>query len=72
MAEQEEMANQQQRKRLYQEVQLEKERLGGSFQQQQREMERRLATMEVNKKHLYCTYSSCYCSRRLAVQQWQS
>jgi len=48
MAEQEEMANQQQRKRLYQEVQLEKERLASSFQLQQQEMEQRLATMEVS------------------------
>ena len=47
MAEQEEMANQQQRKRLYQEVQLEKERLATSHQQKHREMEERLASMEV-------------------------
>jgi len=47
MAEQEEMANQQQRKRLYQEVQLEKERLATSYQQRHKEMEERLANMEV-------------------------
>ena len=49
MAEQEEMANQQQRKRLYQEVQLEKERLASTFQQKQREMEQHFTSMEVNK-----------------------
>jgi len=47
MAEQEEMANQQQRKRLYQEVQLEKERLAASHQQKHKEMEEQLASMEV-------------------------
>lgn len=52
MAEQEEMANQQQRKRLYQEVQLEKERLASSFQQKQREMEQRYTNMEVSKCHV--------------------
>ena len=51
MAEQEEMANQQQRKRLYQEVQLEKERLASTFQQKQREMEQHFASMEVNKHY---------------------
>lgn len=48
MAEQEEMANQQQRKRLYQEVQLEKERLASAFQQQLNEMEQRIANKEVS------------------------
>ena len=47
IAEQEEMANQQQRKRLYQEVQLEKERLTSTFQQKQREMEQHFASIEV-------------------------
>lgn len=51
MAEQEEMANQQQRKRLYQEVQLEKERLASTFQQKQREMEQHFASMEVDQHH---------------------
>ena len=51
MAEQEEMANQQQRKRLYQEVQLEKERLASTFQQKQREMEQHFASMEVKPIH---------------------
>lgn len=52
MAEHEEMANQQQRKRLYQEVQLEKERLASTFQQKQREMEQHFAGMEVNKYYI--------------------
>ena len=51
MAEQEEMANQQQRKRLYQEVQLEKERLATSFQQKERELEQQYASKEVGKYH---------------------
>ena len=49
MAEQEEMANQQQRKRLYQEVQLEKERLSSTFQQKQRELEQHFASIEVKQ-----------------------
>jgi len=58
MAEQEEMANQQQRKRLYQEVQLEKERLSSTFQQKQKEMEQHFANMEVSKYHItpVCQY----------------
>ena len=52
MAEQEEMANQQQRKRLYQEVQLKKERLSSTFQQKQKEMEQHFANMEVDKRRI--------------------
>ena len=58
MAEQEEMANQQQRKRLYQEVQLEKERLASTFQQKQKEMEHHFTSMEVENIIQYTVSNS--------------